>query len=374
MQIAPFKLERYFAEYEFKVQYLLSPSDCESLSLRELLAMADAETLALWNDLKFSYTESAGHPLLRAEVARMYETITSDAVMIAVPEEAIFVAMHTLLQPGDHVVTLFPAYQSLSEIARSLGVDVSLWQIALEGNHWQLNIESLKQLLTDRTRLLIINFPHNPTGFLPTRDEFNVIIALARQHGTYIFSDEMYRLLEYDSSQRLPAMCDVYERGISLSGLSKTFALPGLRLGWLATRDRQLVNQWLAFKDYTTICNSAPSEILGIIALRAKEKIISRNIEIIRQNLKIANDFFAEHVNRFHWFKPNAGSIAFPKWRDQQSIERFCADMINQYGVMILPGNVFDFPGNHFRVGLGRKNFADALTRVRDYIQAGKYH
>ena len=374
MQIAPFKLERYFAEYEFKVQYLLSPSDCESLSLRELLAMADAETLALWNDLKFSYTESAGHPLLRAEVARMYETITSDDVMIAVPEEAIFVAMHTLLQPGDHVVTLFPAYQSLYEIARSLGVDVSLWQIALEGNHWQLNIESLKQLLTDRTRLLIINFPHNPTGFLPTRDEFNVIIALARQHGTYIFSDEMYRLLEYDSSQRLPAMCDVYERGISLSGLSKTFALPGLRLGWLAARDRQLVNQWLAFKDYTTICNSAPSEILGIIALRAKEKIISRNIEIIRQNLKIANDFFAEHVNRFHWFKPNAGSIAFPKWRDQQSIERFCADMINQYGVMILPGNVFDFPGNHFRVGLGRKNFAYALTRVRDYIQAGKYH
>ena len=125
MQIAPFKLERYFAKYEFKIKYLLSPSDCESLSLRELLQMADADGLALWDELRLGYTESPGHPTLRTHVAQLYQTIAPDNVMIAAPEEAIFIALHTLLKPGDHVAVLFPAYQSLCEIPRAIGCKVS---------------------------------------------------------------------------------------------------------------------------------------------------------------------------------------------------------------------------------------------------------
>jgi len=162
--------------------------------------------------------------------------------------------------------------------------------------------------------MLVINFPHNPTGHTLTRAELDALIGLARKHGLYLFSDEMYRLLEYDPGMRLPAVCDLYEKGISLSGLSKSFALPGLRIGWLATQENALMQSWLAFKDYTTICNSAPGEILAIIALQNKEQIIRRNLDIIQENIASAEQFFARHAQQFAWFGPRAGSVAFPEW------------------------------------------------------------
>jgi aspartate/methionine/tyrosine aminotransferase len=368
MQITPFKLERYFAQYEFKVKYLLCPSDCESLSMSELLQLADPDSLALWNELRLGYTESPGHPILRTEVSQLYQTVTPDDVMIAAPEEAIFVAMHTLLRPGDQVVSVFPAYQSLYELARAIGCDVTPWTLELGANGWRLDVDQLERALTGRTRLIVLNFPHNPTGYLTSRDELDAIIDLARKRGLYVFCDEMYRLLEYDPTRRLPAMCDVYERGISLSGMSKTFGLPGLRIGWLATRDRALVERFLAFKDYTTICSSAPSEVLSLIALRAQDAIVARNLAIIQDNLQSAERFFAEHGNRFVWVGPQAGSVAFPQWVGGTSVEQFCQGALDQQGVMIVPGSIFDFAGNLFRVGLGRKNFAEALGRVHDYV------
>jgi aspartate/methionine/tyrosine aminotransferase len=238
MSINPFKLERYFAEYEFKLKYLLSSSDCESLAMAELIQMASPESLEIWQRLKLGYTESPGHPLLRAEVARLYQQITSDQVLIAAPEEAIFVAMQTMLKPGEQVIVVSPVYQSLYEIARSIGCDVTPWKLEPEDNHWRLDLNKLENSLSDRTRMLVINFPHNPTGHTLTPGELEAIIGLARRHGVYVFSDEMYRLLEPEPGIQLPAVCDIYEKGISLSGLSKAFALPGLRIGWLATQER----------------------------------------------------------------------------------------------------------------------------------------
>ena len=368
MQITPFKLERYFAQYEFKVKYLLSPSDCESLSMSELLQLGDPDSLALWNELRLGYTESPGHPALRAQVSRLYQTVTPDDVMIAAPEEAVFVAMHTLLRPGDHVVSIFPAYQSLYELARAMGCDVTPWTFELGAKGWRLDLDQLERALTERTRLVVLNFPHNPTGYLASRDELDAVVELARKRGLYVFCDEMYRLLEYDPSRRLPAMCDLYEKGISLSGMSKTFGLPGLRIGWLATRERTLVERFLAFKDYTTICSGAPSEVLSLMALRAKDALVARNLAIVQDNLQAAERFFAEHGNRFVWVGPQAGSVAFPQWVGGTPVEQFCQGALDQQGVMIVPGSIFDFPGNHFRVGLGRKNFAEALGRVHDYV------
>jgi aspartate/methionine/tyrosine aminotransferase len=367
--INPFKLERFFAKYEFKVKYLLSSSDCESLALADLLDMAAHESLALWQELRLGYTESPGHTILRDEVARLYANIPAENVVIAAPEEAIFIAMHALLSAGDHVIGTYPAYQSLYEVARSIGCSFTPWNLQAGVDGWQLDLEQLEQSITPHTRLLVLNFPHNPTGYLPSRSELDAIVRLARSHGLYIFSDEMYRLLEFDPASRLPAICDVYERGITLSGLSKSMALPGLRMGWLASQDNSWTERWLSVKDYTTICNSAPSEILAIIALQNKEQILQRNLGIILANLAHAEQFFTEHKRYFSWLSPKAGSIAFPKFLGDGSVEQFCQLVLDQQGVMLVPGSVFEHSGNHFRIGLGRKNFAEAIDHVDQFLK-----
>ncbi len=369
MQIQPFKLERYFAEYEFKVRYLLSPSDCESLSMKELLGIADADSLQLWDRLSLGYTESQGHPLLREEISGLYEQIPPEQIIVAVPEEAIYIAMHTILQPGDQVISVFPAYQSLYQLAKSIGCEFIPWKFEFDGSGWKLDINKLEDNLNEKTRLVVINFPHNPTGYLPSQDEFRAILQLVEKSGAALFSDEMYRMLEYQPENRLPAACDVYEKALSLSGLSKSYALPGLRLGWLASQDLSATQAWMTYKDYTTICNSAPSEVLGIVALRAKDVIISRNLDIIQDNLEIAAQFFGAHSDQFTWIPPQAGSVAFPRWNGSSSIEQLCQDVLERKEVMIVPGSIFDMPEGFFRIGLGRKNFRDGILRVDAFLK-----
>jgi aspartate/methionine/tyrosine aminotransferase len=364
MTIEPFKLERFFARHEFTSPYLLSASDCEAMSLRELLALAGPESLALWTEMRFGYTESQGHPLLRAEVAHLYESIGADQVMIAVPEEAIFVLMQSLVEPGDHAVVLTPAYQSLYEVARAAGCEVTRWDLRPDQGAWRLDLDRLERGVNARTRLVVVNFPHNPTGFMPSRAEFEAIVEIARRHGLYLLGDEMYRFLEHDPASRLPPVCDVYEKGVSLSGLSKAFGLPGLRVGWLAARDAGVLDRCQEMKDYTTICHSAPSEVLAIIALQAREAILGRSRDIVGANLAAARSFFAGRPGQFAWLEPQGGSVAFPLWTGPAPVEEFCRRMLTDRGVLVVPGSLFDYPGNHFRVGLGRRNLPQVLDQV----------
>lgn len=369
MNLPPFKLERYFADYEFKVKYLLSPSDCEPLTLNEVLALADSESLALWEELRLSYTESQGHPVLREEIAGLYEKAPPDRLLIAAPEELIYIAMQVLLRPGDRVMGVFPAYQSLYEIARSIGCQVQPWSFRVEAGSWQLPLDELEASARKGLRLIVINFPHNPTGYLPSRQDLERIVEVAESCSAYLFSDEMYRLLELDPARRLPPVCDLYEKAISLSGLSKSFALPGLRLGWLASQNQEVIGRCMAFKDYTTICNSAPSEILGLAALRARETILARNLDIITKNLGECQRFFSSYREYFQWLSPQAGSIAFPRWVGPGSVEDFCQQVLERQGVMIVPGSIFDYPA-HFRVGLGRRNLPQVLEPLEAYLQS----
>lgn len=369
MNIRPFALERYFGLHEFKAKYLLSSSDCESLPQEELLQLASPEGRRLWRELRLGYTESPGHPLLRAAVARGYRGLSADGVLIAAPVEAIFVAMQALLSPGDEVVVVSPAYQTLYEIPRSIGCAMKSWPLHLGEQGWKIDLGELEREVTDRTRMLIINFPHNPTGHQLTQEELEAVIALARQRGLYLFSDEMYRLLEPDPADRLPAICEVYERGISLAGLSKAQGLPGLRIGWLATRAPEVLARCLAVKDYTTICSSAPSEVLAIIALGAQETLLHRSRETVRSNSAAAASFFAEHRGLVQWLPPRAGSVAFPRWLGDGSIETVCQRAVDQQGIMIVPGSMFEHPGNHFRVGLGRSNFPQALEQLGRFLR-----
>lgn len=374
MNIPSFALERYFAQHEFSAQYLLSSSDCESLSLRELLAMADSSTRELWEGLRFGYTESAGHPVLRREIANLYKTVWPDDVLVLAPEEGIFIAMNALLERGDHAIIMAPAYQSLYEIPASLGVDVTRWTLETDGVRWKLDLAFLERSTKPSTKLLVINFPHNPTGFHIDHDILRRIIDFARERKLVVFSDEMYRYTEYQAKDRLPGACDLFEKNITLGGLSKSLALPGLRIGWLATKDQELMKKLKALRDYTTICNSAPSEILAIMALRARDRIIDRTQKIIEDNLGHVERFFALHHKYFEWIRPLASPVAFPRLKGTDSIERFCENLIRSKRAMLVPGSLFDFPGNHFRIGLGRKNLPEGLETLGEFLKENYPH
>ena len=361
-----FKLERYFGQWEFRARHLLSASDCESIGVGELLALADEDGQRRWRDLRLGYTESQGNPALRAAIAHGYTAIGAEQVLVAVPEEAIFIAMQALLAPGQHVISVHPAYQSLYEVARAIGCKVSPWSIRLQpgGAGWTFDLDELAALIRPETRLLVLNFPHNPTGYLPDQATVRQILELARRHGLVVFSDEMYRGLELDPLARLPAVCDLYENSVSLSGLSKAYGLPGLRLGWLASRIPGLMDACLRIKDFTTICHSGPSEVLGLIALRAGEQLLARNLALVQQNAGLAATWFAQRPEVLRWLPPLAGSIAFPAWLGAGSVEALCQAALDREGLMVVPGSIFDYPGPHFRVGLGRQSFPEALARL----------
>jgi aspartate/methionine/tyrosine aminotransferase len=367
MKLKPFMLERYFARYEFSAKYLLSSSDCDGLSQKKLLSMADPEMKSAWESLTLGYTESLGHPLLRAEAARLYSGINPEDILITAPEEGIFLALNAMLNQGDHIICTFPGYQSLYEIAEGLGCDVTKWQ-PQEDNGWRFDPDVLETLIQPNTKLLVINFPHNPTGYLPTKSDFLNIIAWAKNHSLSVFSDEMYRFLEHDSADRLPSACEIYDQAVSLFGMSKTFGMAGVRIGWVVTKNKELFSAMATFKDYTTICSSAPGELLSVIALRAKDVIITAHINRIRKNLRLIDAFMKKYSTQFSWVRPKAGTIGFPKLRGSENSFDFCQRVVHDANIMLLPSSVYDYDNFHFRLGFGRENMPEALTALESYL------
>ena len=371
MKIPPFKLERFFATYESRAPYLLCTSDCESWSIQELLDF-EPNSLKKFKDQWLGYMETQGNPLLREEVTRLYQNITSDDVLIHVgAQEAIFIFMNVVLKKGDHVIVHWPCYQSLFEIANSLGCAITKWE-GKEENGWELDIEFLNQNIRKNTKVIIINCPHNPTGYLMSKEKLLRIVDIARKHDIILFSDEVYRFLEYNGKDLLPGACDLYKNAVSVGVMSKTFGLAGLRIGWAATKNKDIYKKMASLKDYTSICASAPSEFLATLALRNKGKIIKRNLKIILNNIKILNEFFEKHKDLFHWQQPRAGPIALPRLKVRQDAQRFCVDLLEKKGVLLLPSNHYDFGKRHFRIGFGRKNMPECVEKLEEYLRESK--
>jgi len=369
MQIRPFALERYFAEHEFTAELLLCSSDVESYAMSELLAVADDESRALWDGLSLGYTETPGHPLLRAEIAALYPGLEPDDVLVfAGAQEAIFGFAQAALGDGDHAVVVTPAYQSLFEIARAAGAEVSLVELEHEAG-WALDLDAVRSAVRPATRAIVVNFPHNPTGAHINRATLDALVAIADDAGAHLFSDEVYRWLEHPPSALLPGAAELAPRAVSLGVMSKTFALPGLRIGWLASRDRDLLDRIAAIKDYTTICSSAPSEILALMALRRRDEVVARSRAIVDPNLAALDDFFAR-TDAFEWVRPRGAPIAFPRLVADVPIDDFARELVEEEGVLLLPGSVYDQPGNHFRVGFGRRNMPAALARLERFAAA----
>jgi aspartate/methionine/tyrosine aminotransferase len=304
---------------------------------------------------------------LRQAIAETYQDHSADDILVVVPEEGIFLLMHALLEPGDHVVSTFPGYQSLYEIARSIGCDVSLWK-PIEEDGWSFSMNQLKRLLRPNTKLVVVNFPHNPTGFVPSAEDYSSLIDLVSHRGIYLLSDEMYRFLEIDEKSNLPAGCELYHKAVSLSGLSKSYGLPGLRIGWIATQNHDLIARMSLLKDYTTICASAPSEILALFALMNRDAIISGNLQRIKRNLGLLDDFFNDYSDCFQWNRPLGGSICFPRFLLPGGATKFCDELVENAGIMLAPSSVFQYGDDHVRIGFGRDNLPEVIGHFQRYL------
>ncbi len=365
MRLRPFALERFFARHEFRVRYLACASDPEPVTVAELLPLEPGAAARL-HALPLGYVDAVGTPELREAIRAIYATISADQVLcFAGAEEPIFAFFNEALSPGDQVIAHWPAYQALHSVAEAAGATVARWE-AREADGWQLDPDELPKLLTPATKGLVINSPHNPTGALLARPRLEAIVAFARKHGLWLFSDEVYRGLEHVPAQRNPAVADLYEKGISLGALAKAYGLAGLRIGWVACQDRALLARLSAFKDYLTICNAGPSEQLGALALRHGDALIARAVEIVRGNLAIANAFVGHHPGTLSWVPPTSGTTGLV--RVTGSTE-FSEGLLRDTGVLVLPGPQLDYHDTHFRLGMGRRNFSEAIARVEEWLR-----
>ena len=367
MKIAPFRIEQYFALHEFTAPHLLSSSDAQTVSIADILAL-EPDAAAQLLSQQLGYTQSAGAPELRAAISAIYQTTAADDIMVvSAAEEGIFAAYHALLQPGDHVVVETPCYESALQLARSTGANVTEWRRSAN-EHWAHDLAALERAVQPNTRLIYINTPHNPTGLMMPREVLNRVIELCAARNAWLFCDEVYRELEHDPATRLPAAVDLYERAISLGSMSKTYGLPGLRLGWLASHDREALMKIVNFKHYTTICSSAPSELLSALALRHRHVFADRDRAIVLANLACIDAFLIRHANRLSWVRPTAGTIGFMQVANVNDTAAFCEQLIADAGVLLLPGAVYDEPA-HFRIGFGRTSMPESLRHFEAWLQ-----
>ncbi|MEJ2668157.1 MAG: aminotransferase class I/II-fold pyridoxal phosphate-dependent enzyme [Deinococcales bacterium] len=368
MRIPPFRIERYYDRYEFTARYMLSSSDAESRSVSELLAL-EPEAERRLGALRLGYTEARGAPPLRAQVSRVYDGLApEDTLVCSSAEEGIFLVYHSLLGPGDHAVVETPCYQSALELARSTGADVSTWSRHYEDG-WAHDLDALERLLRPTTRVVYLNSPHNPTGLIMPTEVLERVVELSREHGFTIFSDEVYRELEHDPAARLPAACELSPTAISLGSISKSYGLPGLRLGWLASHDHEALERAVDLKHYTSICSSGPSELLTELALKHRETLTERNLAIVRRNLPLLDAFLERRAGWFEWVRPNGGPIGFVRVKTGEDVDAFCARVLAGADVLLLPGSVYDQPG-FVRVAYGREDMPEALAALERYLDA----
>ncbi len=370
MSIAVFKLEEYLANYEFSAPWLLCCSDAESFSMQEIIDMAGDER-ALWDNLRLGYTESPGLPALRTQIAQsLYPGLGENHILcFAGAGDAIFCALHTLCEPGSHVIVLTPCYQSLMEIPVLKGAEVTAIPLRQE-NAWRIDLAAIRQAVRHNTCCILINFPHNPTGQVITREELNDLVALCAHHDLWLFSDEVYHLLgEPDEPWASPA-AEIYPKALSLGVMSKAFGLAGLRVGWIACQDSMLLKKIGYLKHYTSICNSAPAEILTLIALKNKASILERNNSIVAENLLLLDKFMMEYQQLFSWIRPQGGCTGFVDYKGQESIDAFSQRLVEEKGVLLMPASIYEHDSQHFRIGFGRRNMPLALNRLRVFLNA----
>ena len=368
-----FRLETHFSKWEFKARHHMTASDAESISMRDLLAMATPEEREEFEGLWLGYTETFGAPDLREAIARTYERRSASEILcFAGASEGIFAANQVLLDSGSHAIVVTPNYQSHETlpvaICEATGVPLD------PDDGWSLDVDRVAAAIRPNTRLVTINFPHNPTGAILPRARYDALIALCRRHGLYILHDEIFNGLGPAGAEHLPFVADVYERGLSLNVMSKAYGLPGLRIGWIACADAEILSKMERLKHYLSICNSGPSERLAKIALRNRDALLARNCAIIDENLPKWDEFFARRRDLFDWRRPDGSCMAFPRYKGADGVEAFTRSLVEESGVLLLPSTIYasdlsDTPQDRFRLGFGRSGLDAGLAALDAHIE-----
>lgn len=372
MQLPDFRLETHFARWEFSADHHLTASDAESMTLSELLALATDDQRNAFEKLWLGYTETWGSPAVRAAAAAIYDSIDSNQVLcFAGASEAIFAANNVVLNPDSHAVVVTPNYQSHETLPLAIcdatGVPLD------PDDAWSLDIDRVAAAIRPSTKLITINFPHNPTGAILSRERYDALIELCRHHGIYLLHDEIFNGLGPTGTEHLPFVADIYERGLSINVVSKAWGLPGLRIGWIASQDTELLSRMERLKHYLSICNSGPSEHLAVIALENRDRIIARNCGIIDENLPKWDAFFDAHPDRFSWERPDGSCMGFPRYLGGDGVEMFCRRLVEESGVLLLPSTIYrtelgDSIPDRFRLGYGRRGLDEGLTAITAHL------
>lgn len=368
-----FRLETHFSEWEFRAEHHLTASDAESMSMRELLGFATPTQRAEFDDLWLGYTETWGAPDLREAIAGTFDTRSgADVLCFAGASEGIFAANHALLDTSSHAIVVTPNYQSHETLPLAI---CDATGVPLDPDHaWSLDIDRVAAAIRPNTKLVTINFPHNPTGAILDRDRYDALIELCRHHGIHILHDEIFHGLGPTGIDHLPLIADEYELGLSLGVMSKSYGLPGLRVGWIVAQDRDLLERMERLKHYLSICSSGPSERLAIIGLQHRGELLERNNAIIDENLPKWDAFFARHPDLFEWQRPQGSCMAFPRYLGSDGVEEFARGLVEQSGVLVLPSTIYSSelgptPPDRFRIGAGRRGLDAGIAAMHAHVE-----
>jgi aspartate/methionine/tyrosine aminotransferase len=288
--------------------------------------------------------------------------------MFSGTEESGFTSLYALCEPKDHVIVLTPCYPALIKIPQFKGCEVTTLALK-EENNWCIDIDAIRSVIKSNTKWLIINFPHNPTGQVITPEELRDLIKLLDENGIWLFSDESTRLFGAPIDGWAEPAAVLYPKAVSLSCMGKVFGLGGLRTGWIASQDPFIINQIKEMKNYTTVGNSTPSDLLSLIALKNKKTILGTKNQILADNLVILDLFFTKNQKLFSWVWPQGGCVGLVQYKSEEKVDLFCKKLLNETGVLLMPASVYDMHENYFRIGFGHKDMITAIGKLQQYLE-----
>ena len=370
MKIKPFAVEEWMNAWEVGAKYNIAETCVDSINMNELFELTGEDKTEFLNRLcarRLSYGDIEGLPEFRKGVCGLYKTLNIENI---VPTHGASGANHhvfySLISPGDRVVSIMPTYQQLYSIPESYGADVQILHLSKENNYLP-DLEKLRRLVTPKTKMICINNPNNPTGALMSEQMLREIVEIARSADAWILCDEVYRHLSQEDGW-CPSIVDLYEKGISVSSMSKVFSLAGLRLGWIATHDMSVVKSCLSHRDYNLVSCGVFDEMLAAAALKHSDKLLERSRKIVRENLQILDNWVSSepHVS---YVKPKAGTTALVYYDLDISSYEFCEEMYKKTGAFVTPGDCFEVP-HSMRIGYayGKQDLIDGLKAISEYI------